>query len=1058
MQFDSVFLLAMLVLDVTVMTGFAEDVQRTGVDSVYFDPCKAEGYSGDVALTHNQFRTTKKMLIKQITNTSSFELPGKGENVVKRNTFLKFKDDDSYNSSRFYLDMELKNRFLTSRQLCKGNETIQCRLQIKEWRKELLNNRIKLMSLKGQIREHANNVNEIERVYKQAHGIDVHKEKRQYRNTESICEDGTQSCLIHKHNIPFTQHSIHKRGATSDKKKLWEYGVIPYVIDDKFSSKTKALFKLAMELWEEHTCLVFKEKEHDDMDYIVFINGTCGCCSHVGRQGSGQDISIGNECDKLGIVAHELGHVIGFHHEHIRPDRDRYVEVIYENIKDEEEYNFHENKEINSLGEEYDIDSIMHYNIFQFTMNEKQTLKYHGAPDMIVGPHIGHKTKPSDGDNRQVVKMYGCPQCGGTLLQPSDGFVHTAKLGIRDFCQWRISCAHREKVEATITHLRLPESRNCETDYLDVRDGYYHKSPPINRFCENHSYEILTSTGNQMWIEFKTSNTDISEFTLDYKCICGGDINEDKGYITSPDYPDDYSSKEDCVWKVTVAENFTVGLTFEMFELEYHESCKRDYVILRDGPSEDAPLLGTFCGSQIPIPVSTTGRHLYVKFVSSLYQQKPGFCARFAKEVDECRTNLHGCEHKCVNTLDSYYCTCRSGFQLHSDGKRCEPSCDGNIDDAYGNITSPSFPDVYPANSKCVWTINAPTGHRIYLNFTHFDLEGEDQNCIYDYVAITDDPDETRRVVCGYILPVSYVSNKNTLTIEFISDGTVQNSGFSAIFVTDIDECDYDNGGCKQLCKNTIGSYQCECENGFSLNSDMHTCKSKRCHHDIESNDGIFHSPNYPGPYLGREDCSWLIVTVPGHSIHLEFIMFNLETSNECSNDYLAIYDGTNITAHQLGKFCGPTLPDPITSSSNSIYVSFFSDASVQREGFTIKHDVKCGATLQALETEQVFVSHVGYGDKDYDVKQDCRWLIVAPRNRFIQLTFTEFELESEPNCYYDLVFVYDGQHDTDPVLGKYCGIEIPDTIISSSNYLLVNFLSDYVENRKGFSAIYKLL
>lgn len=58
------------------------------------------------------------------------------------------------------------------------------------------------------------------------------------------------------------------------------------------------------------------------------------CCSYVGRRGNGpQAISIGKNCDKFGIVVHELGHVIGFWHEHTRPDRDDHVTIIRENIQ-----------------------------------------------------------------------------------------------------------------------------------------------------------------------------------------------------------------------------------------------------------------------------------------------------------------------------------------------------------------------------------------------------------------------------------------------------------------------------------------------------------------------------------------------------------------------------------------------------------------------------------------------------------------------------------------------------------------------------------------------------
>lgn len=58
------------------------------------------------------------------------------------------------------------------------------------------------------------------------------------------------------------------------------------------------------------------------------------CCSYVGRRGGGpQAISIGKNCDKFGIVAHELGHVIGFWHEHTRPDRDQHVSILREHIQ-----------------------------------------------------------------------------------------------------------------------------------------------------------------------------------------------------------------------------------------------------------------------------------------------------------------------------------------------------------------------------------------------------------------------------------------------------------------------------------------------------------------------------------------------------------------------------------------------------------------------------------------------------------------------------------------------------------------------------------------------------
>ncbi|CAL1266932.1 unnamed protein product [Larinioides sclopetarius] len=183
-------------------------------------------------------------------------------------------------------------------------------------------------------------------------------------------------------------------------------GVVPFVISDELDD-IRDMIDEAMEQYHKDTCIRFVPRTNQQ-NYI-HLKKEQGCWSYVGKISQGaQTVSIGEGCERLGTVVHELGHAIGLFHEHQRSDRNTYIRVFMNNVQEGYEGQFNRTKaNQESIWSRYDTTSIMHYGNYAFSKdpgNLKTMEAKNGQP--LLEPY----EKPGL-NNRDIATVNGIYKC-----------------------------------------------------------------------------------------------------------------------------------------------------------------------------------------------------------------------------------------------------------------------------------------------------------------------------------------------------------------------------------------------------------------------------------------------------------------------------------------------------------------------------------------------------------------------------------------------------------------------------------------------------------------------
>ncbi|XP_021014858.1 CUB domain-containing protein 2 [Mus caroli] len=341
--------------------------------------------------------------------------------------------------------------------------------------------------------------------------------------------------------------------------------------------------------------------------------------------------------------------------------------------------------------------------------------------------------------------------------------------------------------------------------------------------------------------------------------------------------------------------------------------------------------------------------------------------------------------------------------------------CGGVLSAPSGNFSSPNFPSLYPYNTECSWLIVVAEGSSVLLTFHVFDLEYHD-TCGFDFLEIyngaSGDKGNLLGRFCGQVPPPPFTSSWHVMSVVFHSDKHVASRGFSA-------------GYQKDVCGGVL--------TGLS---------------------GVLSSPEYPNNYPNNVECHWLIRASGPAAVKLVFVDFQVEGSDECMYDYVAVL-GAPGPAHGH-HYCGRTRPPTLVSLGHELQVVFKSDFNIGGRGFKAHYfSGECQEVFTAVRGNFSSPQYPGA----YPNNIRCHWTIRLPPGYRVKVFILDLGLE-EPNsltrtCDFDHLAAFDGASEEAQLLGKWCGHHLPPPVTSSRNQVLLLLHTDRSTSGRGFSVAY---
>ncbi|XP_072249052.1 membrane frizzled-related protein isoform X2 [Leuresthes tenuis] len=307
----------------------------------------------------------------------------------------------------------------------------------------------------------------------------------------------------------------------------------------------------------------------------------------------------------------------------------------------------------------------------------------------------------------------------------------------------------------------------------------------------------IDSTGTPQPANNPPSETSMSILTQQKCCLCfyfclsgcGGVMTDSEGSFSSPNYPGSYPPNSLCVWVIRVPPPNLVQIHVSSLTVEGPSPCLFDWLEVQE-QIEQSSVITRFCGNAAPPTVNTNSSTVWVTFRSDGSIAGNGFAAQYRAILPghrSCSREEFMCDSgRCL--LPVSLCDGHPNCHDQTDESNCShkhKGCGGQEFGPNGYLESPNHPMPYPHQQLCIWHLSVGEGQVITLSFKNFSLETQNV-CEFDYVEVHDSANTAAgRVLgrfCGSTFPPDLTSSGPHMTVVFVADEGVADSGFNATY------------------------------------------------------------------------------------------------------------------------------------------------------------------------------------------------------------------------------------------------------------------------------------